>query len=186
MKENTKEKIISITKTLIKEKEDPDKITMREIAEKANVGLGLINYYFKNKDNLIGIAVDKTMQELGLELISPKMFKEKDPVDRFINIIKNVSDYAVNYPEIFKASIKNELINGNFDLERSFIKIFKEIYGNKKTELEIKLKSIQIISFFQSILVKDVEFRKFTNIDIYNKKERDELSEQVIKSILCK
>lgn len=184
MKENTKEKIINITMDLIKEKEDPEKITMREIADKAEVGLGLINYHFKNKETLIRIAVDKTMGELGLELISPKIFKEKDPLERFIKIIKNVSDYAVNYPEIFKTSIRNELVNGSFELERSFIKIFQEIYGDKITELDMKLKAIQIISFFQSILVKDDEFRKFTNINIYNKQERDDLTEKVIKSIL--
>lgn len=57
---NVKEHIIEVTIELI-EKYDGDKksITSRMIAEKAEVGLRLINYYFRSKDNLITECVQR-------------------------------------------------------------------------------------------------------------------------------
>ena len=53
-KEETKESILRETIQLIREKNgDLSKVTARLIAERAGVSLGLINYHFGNKDNLI-------------------------------------------------------------------------------------------------------------------------------------
>ncbi|MGO1033510.1 TetR/AcrR family transcriptional regulator, partial [Clostridioides difficile] len=38
---------------LLNEVDDIEEITVRKIAERANVGVGLINYHFKTKDNLL-------------------------------------------------------------------------------------------------------------------------------------
>lgn len=57
---NSKEAIIQATIDLINEKgEQMNGITVREICKKANVGLGLINYHFGNKDTLIELCVER-------------------------------------------------------------------------------------------------------------------------------
>lgn len=57
---DNKEAIIQATIDLINEKgEQMDSITVREISHKANVGLGLINYHFGNKDKLIELCVER-------------------------------------------------------------------------------------------------------------------------------
>lgn len=57
---DTKETIIQAAIDLIHEKgEQMDSITVREIAKKANVGLGLVNYYFGSKDKLIELCVER-------------------------------------------------------------------------------------------------------------------------------
>ncbi len=45
-----KEKIIHATIELIKKHGDISKITVRDIAANAGVGIGLINYHFQTKD----------------------------------------------------------------------------------------------------------------------------------------
>ena len=56
---DSKETIIRATIALIEEHgENIDAITVREICKKADVGLGLINYYFENKDKLIDLCVE--------------------------------------------------------------------------------------------------------------------------------
>lgn len=53
-----KELIIKATIELINEKgEQMNTITVREICKRANVGLGLVNYHFGNKDKLIELCV---------------------------------------------------------------------------------------------------------------------------------
>ncbi|MDE7063034.1 MAG: TetR/AcrR family transcriptional regulator, partial [Lachnospiraceae bacterium] len=52
--EEIKKRIIEITTELLKEYDgDTKKITSRLIAERADIGLGSINYYFGSKENLI-------------------------------------------------------------------------------------------------------------------------------------
>lgn len=73
----SKEAIINATIELIKEGEDVEAITMREISKKAEVGLGLINYYFLNKDRLIEVCVERIINEI---------------VDKFANIREQTKD----------------------------------------------------------------------------------------------
>ncbi len=55
-----KESIIQAATDLICEKGDQiHTITVREICKRANVGLGLVNYHFGNKDRLIEICVER-------------------------------------------------------------------------------------------------------------------------------
>ncbi len=52
MKSNDKdarERIIEVTLNLLNEVDDIEEITVRKIAERANVGVGLINYHFKQR-----------------------------------------------------------------------------------------------------------------------------------------
>ena len=57
-----KEIIIQAATELIEERgEQISDITVREISKRAHVGLGLINYHFGNKDNLIAICVEQVI-----------------------------------------------------------------------------------------------------------------------------
>ena len=55
-----KDRIIKTTTQLIEQYNgDLDQITSRLIAEKAGIGLGSINYYFKSKEGLIALCVQQ-------------------------------------------------------------------------------------------------------------------------------
>ncbi len=57
---DSRELIIQATIDLINEKgEKMNEITVRDICKRANVGLGLVNYHFGNKDKLIELCVEQ-------------------------------------------------------------------------------------------------------------------------------
>ena len=57
---DSKELLIQVTTELINEKgEHVDEITVREICKRADVGLGLVNYHFGNKERLIEVCVER-------------------------------------------------------------------------------------------------------------------------------
>ena len=57
--------IIQTTMELIHEKGNfVDEITVREICKKAGVGLGLVNYHFGNKEQLIEVCVERMINSI--------------------------------------------------------------------------------------------------------------------------
>lgn len=77
---NNKESIIQATIALIEEKGDRiETITTREICKKAEVGLGLINYYFENKEKLIDLCVEKIINGI---------------IDKFTAMCEQTKDYT--------------------------------------------------------------------------------------------
>lgn len=62
-----KEKIIQATIALIETGEgNIEGISARAISEKAKVGLGMINYHFQTKENLISICVERIIGDVIL------------------------------------------------------------------------------------------------------------------------
>jgi AcrR family transcriptional regulator len=67
--EKTKENIIANTIALIRETNgDTASISIRKIAERANVGTGLINHYFATKENLLEVCVQTIISEIGTDM----------------------------------------------------------------------------------------------------------------------
>lgn len=63
---DSKEAIMQATIALINENgKCIDDITVREICKKADVGLGLINYHFGSKENLIKQCVERIINVNG-------------------------------------------------------------------------------------------------------------------------
>ena len=60
-----KEKIINTTISLIQHSDGlVENITVRDIAQKANVAVGLINYHFDSKKNLIEMCVQRIISHV--------------------------------------------------------------------------------------------------------------------------
>jgi AcrR family transcriptional regulator len=58
--EQVRQKIIDVTIDLINNSNGAiEAITTRSISQKAGIGVGLINYHFQTKENLIEICVQK-------------------------------------------------------------------------------------------------------------------------------
>lgn len=97
---NVKEVIIHATTELIRESDgNITKITSRKIAGRAEVGLGLINYHFGSKENLITICVQRIINNVVM-CFSPdkKNYDEKDSLtdkERLADWAKQVYDFLL-------------------------------------------------------------------------------------------
>lgn len=65
--EETRARILDCTIELIKERDgDISNVTIRMIADRAGVGVGLTNHYFKSKDTLIAECVESVFRDIFL------------------------------------------------------------------------------------------------------------------------
>lgn len=84
-------------------------VTSRMIAEKAGVGLGLINYHFGSKDNLITECVQRIIGRL----VEDSRVERKYATDRerFTAWAVGLMDFIFDHPALCRISILNDLEN---------------------------------------------------------------------------
>ena len=106
-----KDKIINFTIDLIKEANgNIDKITIREIAKRAEIGVGLINYHFQSKKNLVDICVQQIISNV-IAQSKPNM-DGLSPMEKLKCSVKIPIDFLMDNPEIAKISILGDLMQG--------------------------------------------------------------------------
>ncbi|MCR5462101.1 MAG: TetR/AcrR family transcriptional regulator [bacterium] len=191
-KDNSKELLIDITTSLINEYNgEVSKVTIREIASKSGVSVGLINYLFGNKDNLIAICVQKIIlnvvttfkPNLNINLSMNNFDKAKQKLKE---TAKQVFEFLFNNKSIAKISILNDYANYN-DKSNSNITIkgFMSVLNN----LEVETIEKEKIAFYLTCTMQVAFIRSLTNsnylgYDFNNKIDRDKFIDELIDKLL--
>ncbi len=152
-----KEKIISATIALINRSDGlVENITMREIAQKADVAVGLINYHFGSKKNLIEICVQRIISHI-MENFSKTAdsTNKEDAADNnksdMASFTASVFTFLKNNPEISKISMLSDLSRPNIKSNSSVScrAIFKAIPDTETEDIR-KIKAFMLLSAIQS------------------------------------
>ena len=187
---DARERIIKAVLVLIGEKGDINP-TVREIAQKANVNLASINYYFRSKKNLL-TEVEKYFAEEINQITSMLNDENIKKVERIFMWANEMMTQLAEYPGIIWM-LASKVINKN-SVDKSMKKFINikhsplkklviEITGNKDDKLA-SLKAIQIFSGIINPLIMQYGVGKGFGIDFRDKKIRKRHLDTLIKSIL--
>lgn len=187
---DARERIIKAVLVLIGEKGDINP-TVREIAQKANVNLASINYYFRSKKNLF-TEVEKYFVEKINQITSMLNDENIKKVERILMWANEMMTQLAEYPGIIWMLASKVLNKNSVDKSmKKFInikhsplkKLVIEITGNKDDKLA-SLKAIQIFSGIINPLIMQYGVGKGFGIDFRDKKIRKRHLDTFIKSIL--
>lgn len=107
---NVKENIIKVTTELIDQNNgNISSITARVIAEKAGVGLGLINYHFGSKENLITTCVQRIIGKVIAGFDTKKEYATDK--ERLIAWATHVFNFLFEHSAISRVSILGDMHN---------------------------------------------------------------------------
>lgn len=186
-KSNLKETIIHATTELIQEcNGDVGKITLRKIAERAGVGLGLINYHFGSKEQLIVLCVQRIINNVVM-CFSPdkKDYSEKDGLEdkeRLADWAKQVYDFLFENYAISSISILGDMhsyhakSNSVYTQKGFSMAIQNDISVEKKRLLVFMLTSAMQVAFLSGNASKEI-----LGYDLTNKSERDRFVESLVE-----
>jgi len=181
--DNVKDFIRNATKELINDGNgDINKITVRSIALKANVGVGLINYHFQTKDNLIALCIQEMINEV-IEQFVPQLGEKASEVTRIVETMKQVADFLFLNPSISRISILSDMTRAHFmdNSEKTMLGLVKGLDHNK-SEQENKNIAFALVAVLQDLFLrKDMNFLGF---DSNVKEKRDEFLEYIIRLLL--
>ncbi len=117
--QDLKEQIINATIALIENSDGLiENITIRAIAQKANVAVGLINYHFESKKNLIEVCVQRIISHVMATFpknaeVESAPTPDDEPESEMPSFTARVFDFLLNHPEIARISILADLSEPN-------------------------------------------------------------------------
>ena len=189
---NCKEELIEITTNLINENHgDVDKVTIRDITQRSGVSVGLINYHFGNKDNLISICVDRIISHV-VQSFKPNLEigKDMDPFEagklRLINAASQVFDFFFKYPSISRISIISDHTYLTNETNTYFsIEGFSNIIGNAIEDKNKKeLISFTLASSMQVTFLKALEDNIFLDYDFSKQEDRHRYIKDLVNQLM--
>ncbi|MBN2134187.1 MAG: TetR/AcrR family transcriptional regulator [Acidobacteria bacterium] len=181
--DESRAKLMDAALSILKDRVDPAKVTTRMIAAKAGVGIGLINYHFGSKDNLLNEAVSRDMAIIANGITSNNQNLD-NPREGLIDLLKQTSKTAADNPELTKIPIYHELIKGRPNTADYLLPYLKKIFGTSKTETELKALAYVLISALQIIFLRSDIFKEYTGIDILDDAQRNVAIEMLVNNII--
>jgi len=170
MKTDAKEQILDVTVKLLKDSKDPESITVRDIAAAAGVQLAMINYYFHSKDELLYQAVGILRNKMAGDWLKGKD-KEMNPYMRFREMLIALCGMSVKYSRYMRLTVEYELTRAEIVSPQHTLPLIREICGDKRSEISIRITAYQIISTLQLIFFRAKDIGAYLGFDVleYNR-----------------
>lgn len=180
---DTKKNLLDAVTDLLEETENPEGITARQIAAKANVNLALISYYYGSKDALINAAIGQLF-DAAAENWQDTVDETLPAKEKLIQALIIFSDIAVKYQHFTRSFLRYEVLENEITTPLFIVPFIRDYYGNSKDEYEIKLLAYQLVSVLQMVLLQADGFMKYIGENISEKQSRDRLIYKHVNQIL--
>lgn len=182
--DDARDRILKATAEILSEASDIDKITVRQIAARADVGVGLINYHFQSKENLLSIAVGNVLVHMAGEFIAPSSNLNLEPVNLLRAMLKALFSYAKDYEKLLRFSVSQSIQNGDMQAQLFLIPVLREIFGERKDEMQLRILALQILLPLQVPSMCPSAFCLYSGIDLYDDTQRDNYINILIDNII--
>lgn len=177
-------RILQAAIALLAEESDLTKITVRQIAEQAEVSLGSINYYFQSKENLFSEAVMQSVGDVAANWFDPFGSQDTDPQTRLRQLFKETSSTLAGFPQFAQIYIEQAIKQGNFEVPTQLVPLLRKIFGSQKSELEIRLLALQLIIPLWFATLHPEALQRYAGVDLFVSEQRDAALDILINNVL--
>jgi AcrR family transcriptional regulator len=179
-----RDRIRKAVQVLLEEGCDPEGITVRQIAAKAGVGIGTVSYHFHSKDKLVFEAVNAVMVGMAGGLAPATAAGEGSAYERLRKFLSDMAGTVMRFSSICRVQLSYDLEHGDMSICYYITPLLKEIAGGNKSDLEIKLNALEIITTMQAIFLKMDAFQRYTGLDIRDPRQREEAFDVILNGII--
>ena len=182
--QDARQSIIDVTKAILEEVDDVEKITVRQVAERAGVGIGLINYHFKSKDNLLSIAIGDVMIKTIWSFTKTDDYPNLEPIAKLKAMMKELYALAGSSEKLIRFILTHEILEGNMQTPLYLVPLLREIFGNKKDEMQLRIIALQLLYPIQVTGINPDAFHLYSGIDLYNIEQRDRFIDTLVNNLI--
>lgn len=187
---DNKEAIMQTTIELIEEKgEHLEEITVREICKRADVGLGLVNYHFGNKDKLIELCVERMINTIvdNFQHIREKT-EDLPPFEKLEYLGNMTLDFLFEHYAVSKISVLTDMLTpkDHDNTNRTYTAYLPLVAACRPdwSEAIIKRKTFCLITVMQQSFLRCDAILQQMGIDLTKKENRKAWHNQILHDIL--
>lgn len=187
---DNKEAIIQVTIELIRENgEDLGTITVREICKRANVGLGLVNYHFGNKDKLMEVCVERIVGSIVEKFLEVAQKTEGlNPFEKLDHLGNMTLDFLFSHDAVSHISMLGDMQNPkvNDNIHRTYAAYLPLVAACRPDwdEQMVKRKTFALISVMEQSFLRHEAISATFKMNLRNQKERRAWHRQILQDIL--
>ena len=181
----TRNKLIEAASKLMLNSDDPQKVTSRAIAAEAGVPLGMINYCFGSREELLYEAFCQNKDEyLADGRFTSIINSDLTPKEKVRQLHYLVADFLVSEYKYTKAITGHILLNRDLTQGLNTLPLVRLHYGDTRGEWEIKLISYQLSSMMQLVIYRLKEMDDFLGMELEAKSDMHRLIDLQIDLLL--
>jgi AcrR family transcriptional regulator len=140
-------------------------LTVRQIAEKAGVGVGLINYHFGTKAHLLEAAAER-MLAAGGDVDSAGLGSRLDPDTRLRRLLRGRMRWLEADPALAALLAQEVLTAGELADAEALLGPLAEGQGRRRTEMELRMMALLLWSFPAVLALHSERFGRFLGVDL--------------------
>ncbi len=187
---DSKEAIMQATIKLIEEKgERLEEITVREICKRADVGLGLVNYHFGNKEKLIEECVERIINGIVERF---QNIREKTeglaPFEKLDYLGNMTLDFLFEHYAVSKISVLTDMQNPKCDdnTHRTYSAYLPLVAVCRPDwdEATVRRKTFYLITVMQQMFLRHEAISQMLGVDLRNRENRRAFHTQALHEIL--
>jgi AcrR family transcriptional regulator len=191
MSKDIKARILHETRQLIEEKgSDLDKITIREICDRAGIGAGLVNYHFQTKENLIRQCVQQMIFDVIGQYDSVyQTLSGKTPIEKLRYMAKSTCSYLDAHENLSRISIVTDMTShqkkdNTSQTAAAYYPLFRNACPDSMSDEEVKRRTYLMILTLQAFFLRSTVLKDEIGIDFHHPEERDQLVDDIIDKYL--
>lgn len=177
-------KLLEATKRLLINGSCPEDLTVREIAKEADSAPGMINYYFRGKENLIQEAINSIMLMKINTLNNGKSSKSSDIKEQLIEVLSSNAELGERFEKLYKYTVIEDYKNGAIAASHSILPILRKFYFGEKDEAEIRILASQILLPIQSYYINHEKLLEGVDLDLSIEGGREKLIRTIVNNLL--
>lgn len=162
---DVKQRLLDAAIALLQETSEPSKITVRQIAERADASIGSINYNFGNKDALIADAVWQLIGSSAADWYTSDTNPDVDPVTRLRQMFKKGMRLALTYPKNMRIGLLHVFETGNMQAKTLILPLLREIVGAERRDIELRMLAFQLVGTVELAFLNLAQLCEFLGVD---------------------
>lgn len=182
--EVTKDRIILQTTALIREAGgEAQNISIRKIAERSGVGIGLINHYFGSKDHLIEVCVERIITGV-IASFRPEILSAGQPEENLKRVAKQVMDFLMDNREISRVSILGDCLSPKvMDNTMRTVLGFGHVLSGGRAARACMERAFVLTATLQAAFLRKNTLKESLGVDLYDKAQRDGYIDRLIEGM---
>lgn len=169
---------------------DIERVTVREIAAAAGVGVGLINYHFGSKEALLHCCAQRVVQKQTEKLEQTAREMPAGPAwDRLEGMVRRYCDLLTERPGLVRMSLLDDLRRGDFaddsidDTMSLFLPVVAAAMGDDAREDDSRMVTHLLVHGLQAGFLRSASVRERIGADFYDPGQRESFIQLALRQI---